>query len=80
MLLASAGVLVGVWRVLSVVMAEWKLEDLRDGERAGKQGERWPRAVVVVLGVVVCVTTGLVPQLLAPMAARIAGCYTFLVP
>jgi len=78
MLLASVGVLVGIWRVLAALVAEFEPEDVKI-ERAEVKGEGWSRAAVILLGAAACVGVGLVPQLLAPTAARLAGFYTFLV-
>jgi len=79
MMAASLGVMIGVWRVLSVVMAEWEPEDVKRGELGRVEREGWARGTVVLVGVVACVVVGLVPQALAPTASRLAGLYTFLV-
>jgi len=79
MMAASLGVMIGVWRVLSLVMAEWEPEDVKRGELGRVEREGWARGTVVLVGVVACVVVGLVPQVLAPTASRLAGLYTFLV-
>lgn len=77
MMLASVGVMVGVWRTLAVVLSA---ESAVAVEGAGREGERWADALVVVLGVGGSIVVGLAPQLVAPTAARLAGLYTFLSP
>ena len=78
MMAASLGVMIGIWRVLAVVMAEWEPEEVVRGDLGPVEREGWARGTVVLLGVVACVVVGLVPQALAATASRLSGLYTFL--
>lgn len=80
MMAASTGVMIGVCRILSVVVAAPELEDVRKRGRPRSQRESWTRGVVILAGLAACVVVGLVPQMLGSTAARLAGFYTFLVP
>lgn len=76
----SVGLMTGVWRSLSVLLAT---EDRPSEETEGADtaGERaWIKGIVVVLSVAASAILGLAPQLLAPTAARLASLYTFFAP
>jgi len=77
MMLASLGLMLGVWRALHVLLAYSESPDEGAGEAKRETKERWPRAVVVLLAVAASVAVGLIPQVLAPTATRLAGFYTF---
>jgi formate hydrogenlyase subunit 3/multisubunit Na+/H+ antiporter MnhD subunit len=80
MMLASAGLMIGVWRAMSGVLDDaQRVRAAGDEERSG-DGERWMNAVVVLLAVTASVIVGLSPQLVARTATRLAGLYTFLTP
>ena len=80
MMMASVGVMIGVWRALSVVLAE----DLGVGATAGGEDLKgragWPMPVIVLVVALASVVVGLAPQPLAQTAARLAELYTFLAP
>ncbi len=76
------GLMIGVWRSLSVLLGSGD-EAGGDAEEAVKRPEvkePWSRAAVLALVVVGSVVVGLGPQLLAPTATRLAGLYTFFTP
>jgi formate hydrogenlyase subunit 3/multisubunit Na+/H+ antiporter MnhD subunit len=81
MMLASAGLIFGVWRVLASLLArsEPSYEEPHGPEHDAPL-QRWLLAGLVVLVVVVCVGVGLFPQLVTPTAVRLANLYTFLTP
>ncbi len=74
--LAGAGVMAGVWRMLSVLLAPSPTP--RDGNVLGTS-EGWLTALAVIVAILVCVGAGLFPQVIAPLAARLAETYTFYV-
>jgi len=77
----SLGLMVGVWRALSALLAEAEAEASTElVDDAPAEHDRWPRGLVVGLAVVASVVVGLSPHLLGPIAARLAGFYTFLAP
>jgi NADH-quinone oxidoreductase subunit N len=81
MMLASVGVMVGVWRVLATLL--WRSRSSDAG--ASETGRDVPSEgvvtiILVALAVAACVGVGLFPQFLAPTALRLAGLYTFLAP
>ena len=78
LLLAGVGVMVGVWRGLSALLARPRLPEGDISPRAISEG--WLMAVVVVVAILACVGVGLFPQVLAPLAARLAETYTFFAP
>ncbi len=78
LLLAGAGVLVGVWRAMFALLERPRSSD--DSETFPTTPEGWLMAAVVVVAIVACVGVGLFPQVLAPFAARLAGTYTFFSP
>lgn len=83
LLLAGVGVMVGVWRGLSVLLArphspgDRSVVSLDPSEGAS---DGWLTAAVVVVGILCCVGVGLFPQTLAPLAVRLAETYTFFTP
>ncbi len=78
LLLAGVGVMVGVWRGLSALLVRPRLPE---GERFPRvTSEGWLTAVVVVVAILACVGVGLFPQVLSPLAARLAETYTFFAP
>jgi len=77
-LLAGVGVMVGVWRGLSALLARSRApEDQSVVSLAPSEG--WLTAGVVALAILACVGLGLFPQVLAPLAAQLAESYTFFV-
>lgn len=70
-LLASAGVMAGVWRALWALLARQKDRSVPSSP------EGWLTAVVIVVAIVACVGIGLFPQIVAPLADRLAAAYTF---
>jgi NADH:ubiquinone oxidoreductase subunit 2 (subunit N) len=80
MMAASLGLMIGVWRALAALLVRAQPSDEHAAEPAWDGAEPWPRAIVVLLAVLASVAIGLSPQLVAPLAARLAGLYTFLAP
>jgi len=76
--LAGLGVVVGVWRALSVLLVRPRSPE--GGGNPQSTSEGWLTAAVVAVAIMACVWVGLFPQILAPLAARLAETYTFLVP
>jgi len=70
-LLASASVMAGVWRALWALLARQKERNVPSSP------EGWLTAVVIVVAIVACVGIGLFPQIVAPLADRLAAAYTF---
>jgi NADH-quinone oxidoreductase subunit N len=81
MMFASAGLMIGVWRALSVLLArpEPSYEETHEPEW-GVPLRRWLLAGLVVLAAATCVGVGLFPQVVTPTAVRLADLYTFVVP
>jgi len=77
-LLAGLGVIVGVWRGLSALLARPRTPEDQSVVSLGPS-DGWLTAGVVAVAILACVGLGLFPQVLAPLAAQIAGTYTFLV-
>jgi NADH-quinone oxidoreductase subunit N len=80
MMLASAGLMVGVWRALSMLLARPQLSDEGTDEPEGEVAQGWLMAGLVVSAVAASVGVGLFPELLTPTAVRLASLYTFLAP
>jgi formate hydrogenlyase subunit 3/multisubunit Na+/H+ antiporter MnhD subunit len=79
LLSAGAGVIIGVWRGLSaLLMHPRSSEDRSVVSLVAPEG--WLTAVVVVVAIMACVGVGLFPQVLAPLAVRLAETYTFFIP
>jgi formate hydrogenlyase subunit 3/multisubunit Na+/H+ antiporter MnhD subunit len=73
LLLAGGGLMIGVWRALSVLLSHSQSSE--DREDIPKEGLL--TAVVVAMAIATCVGMGLFPQPLVPLATRLAGMYTF---
>jgi len=73
---ASAGVMIGMWRAFSTLVAP----DVSSGEETGEthRALEWPLAALLVSAVAASFALGLFPQLLMPTAVRLASLYTFL--
>jgi formate hydrogenlyase subunit 3/multisubunit Na+/H+ antiporter MnhD subunit len=74
--LASAGVMVGVWRGLSALLTRPRSPENRS-VISYVTSEDWLTVVVVVVVILGCIGAGLFPQILAPLAVRLAETYTF---
>lgn len=76
----SVGLMTGVWRSLSVLLVreDRPSEEIEGAAAAGERGRI--KAIVVALFVAASAILGLAPQLLAPIATRLAGLYTFFAP
>jgi NADH-quinone oxidoreductase subunit N len=81
MMLASVGVMVGVWRVLATLFSRSQSSD-REVSATGRDvpSEGVLTVILIAVAVAACVGAGLFPQILAPTALRLAGLYTFLAP
>ncbi|RLC97820.1 MAG: hypothetical protein DRI77_06440 [Chloroflexi bacterium] len=79
LLLAGVGVMVGVWREMSTLLARPRSPKDRSIIPLGSS-EGWLTAAVVVVAIVAGVGIGLFPQAIAPLAARLAKTYTFFTP
>lgn len=73
---ASAGVMIGIWRAFSILVASSD----PSGEEAGEphRPSDWPLAALMVSAVVISFAVGLFPQLVTSTAVRLASLYTFL--
>jgi formate hydrogenlyase subunit 3/multisubunit Na+/H+ antiporter MnhD subunit len=83
LLVAGVGVMVGVWRGLSVLLARPRLPKDRSVVSLGSSGdtsEGWLTAAVMAVAILCCVGVGLFPQVVAPLAVRLAEAYTFFTP
>jgi NADH-quinone oxidoreductase subunit N len=80
LLLAGAGVIVGVWRALFVLLA--RPRSPKDRSVLSREGstEGWLTAVVVSTAILGCIGVGLFPQTIAPLAVSLAEAYTFFGP
>ena len=79
LLLAGAGVMIGVWRGLSVLLVRPRSPKDRSVVPLGPS-EGWLTAAVVIVAILGCIGVGLFPQTLAPLAARFAETCTFVTP
>ncbi len=77
--LAGAGVMVGVWREMAVLLVRPRAPKNRS-VLSLDSSEGWLTAAVVILAIIACVGGGIFPQAVAPMAARLAATYTFFAP
>jgi len=78
LLLAGGGVMTGVWRGLSALLVRSRPPE---GDRFPRvTSEGWLTAAVVAVVILGCVGIGLLPQVLAPLAAHLAETYTFFAP
>lgn len=78
-ILASGGLMIGVWRALSALLIRPQPFDgvAEEGEpRASPEG--WLTAAVIGVAVAACFVVGVFPQLVVPTATRVAGLYSFL--
>lgn len=75
---ASLGLMVGVWRGLSALLGGGSAPAAPEKE-AVDEHDGWSGAVIAALVVAASVVLGLSPQILTPVAARLAGLYTFMV-
>jgi len=79
LLLAGVGVMIGVWRGLSALLVRPRSLENRSVVPLGRPEGRLV-AVVVAMAILACVGVGLFPQVLTPLAVRLAEAYTFLSP
>ncbi len=83
LLLAGAGVMIGVWRALSVLMARPPSPQNRSViplDNLGDASEGWLAAAIVLVALLATVGVGVFPRVLAPLAVRLAESYTFFIP
>lgn len=83
LLLAGMGVMIGVWRGLFALLVRPRSPENRSVVSLGtSEGipEGWLTATVVAVAILGCVGVGLFPQVLAPLALRLAETYTFFTP
>ncbi|MFO7741319.1 MAG: proton-conducting transporter membrane subunit [Anaerolineae bacterium] len=78
-LLASAAVMAGIWRALSLLVASPASSDEGVGGREPRGARDWLTAGLMVLAVAASVAVGLFPQFLTSTAVRLAGLHTFIV-
>ncbi|RLC58426.1 MAG: hypothetical protein DRI80_13830 [Chloroflexota bacterium] len=78
LLLAGAGVMIGVWRGLSILLVRPRSPEGSNPSQDTSEG--WLMAMVVAVAILACIGIGLFPQVLAPLAARLAEAYTFFAP
>lgn len=78
LLLAGAGVMIGVWRGLFALLVRPRPPESGRFPRVTSEG--WLTATVVAMAIMACVGIGLFPQTIAPLAARLAETYTFFTP
>ena len=76
LLLAGVSVMVGIWRALSDLLMRPRSPDDRSVMPPGPS-EGWLTAVVVGVAIGASIWVGLFPQIIAPMAGRLAEVYTF---
>jgi multicomponent Na+:H+ antiporter subunit D len=79
LILAGVGVLVGLWRGLSMLLERPRSPEDRSVIPL-RTSEGWLTAVVAVVVILGCVGVGIFPQVLAPYAVRLADAYTFFIP
>jgi formate hydrogenlyase subunit 3/multisubunit Na+/H+ antiporter MnhD subunit len=78
-LLASVGVIVGVWRGLAALLMHPRAPEDRSIIPL-RPPEGWLTAAVVSVTIIACVGVGLFPQVLTPFAVQLAEAYTFFTP
>ena len=71
--------MIGVWRGLSALLVRPRSLEDRSVVPLGRPEGRL-MAVVVAMAILACVGVGLFPQVLTPLAVRLAEAYTFLSP
>lgn len=79
LLLAAGGVMVGVWRGLAALLSRSEAPEPSDAP-PWASSRNWLTPGIVALAVLSSLIVGLFPQLLAPLAIRLAEAYTFLMP
>jgi formate hydrogenlyase subunit 3/multisubunit Na+/H+ antiporter MnhD subunit len=79
LLLAGVGVVAGVWRALSALVLPPPSSENRSVLPSVSPEGRLT-AMVVAVAILACVGVGLFPQVLAPLAVRLAETYTFFTP
>ncbi len=79
LLLAGVGVMAGMWRGLSVLLTRPSSPKDRSVVSLGSSEGRLTAAVVSVV-ILACFGVGLFPQVVAPLAARLAETFTFFAP
>jgi formate hydrogenlyase subunit 3/multisubunit Na+/H+ antiporter MnhD subunit len=77
LILAGVGVAAAMWRALAILLAHAPAPKDRS---VLTHSEGWLTALAVIVAILVCVGAGLFPQTIAPLAARLAGTYTFFLP
>jgi formate hydrogenlyase subunit 3/multisubunit Na+/H+ antiporter MnhD subunit len=75
-LLAGVSVMVGIWRALSELLMRPRSPDDRSVIPLGPS-EGWLTAAVVIVAIGASIWVGLFPQIIAPLADRLAEVYTF---
>lgn len=81
MVLASSGLMIGMWRVFSALVDRSHLTDDESGEtEPDGVSDGWLLAGLVAVAILASMGVGLLPLVVAPTAARLAGLYTFLSP
>lgn len=78
LILAGMGVMLGLWRGLSVLLERPHSPENRSVIKGPSEG--WLTAAVVVIVILGCVGVGIFPQVLAPYAIHLADAYTFFAP
>lgn len=76
LLLTGVSVMAGVWRALSILLA--RVPEPKD-RSPFSSSESWLTALAVIVAILVCIAAGLFPQTIAPLAARLAGTFTFFI-
>ena len=79
LVLASTGVLVGLWRGMSTLLERPRSIENRSVVSLGRP-EGWLTAMVVIVVILGCIGVGLFPQILAPYTVHWADTYTFIAP
>jgi len=79
LLLAGAGVMVGVYQGVSALLVRPRSPENRSVVPQDTS-EGWLTAAVVAVAIMACVGIGLFPQVLTPLAVRLAETYTFFLP
>ncbi|MCP4537869.1 MAG: hypothetical protein GY832_12060 [Chloroflexi bacterium] len=79
LILAGVGVMMGLWRGLSMLLDRPRSPENRSVIPLGAS-EDWLTAAVVIVVILCCVGVGIFPQVLAPYAVRLADAYTFFIP
>ena len=67
-----------MWRGLSILLVRPRSPEGSNPSQDTSEG--WLMAMVVAVAILACIGIGLFPQVLAPLAARLAEAYTFFAP